>query len=139
MRSAVVWFWKKIFVLNSVEKNVLLIAICLLTSLSCLFFCSFFVVAKDLCASSFGSDLKCQRCPFDVGYGPHARQHLCGTPSDCVYVRVCVCVSYSHPNCQAAPMGARDSEQTKTNWGCAITCFLPLTVSHLVREVIVIV
>lgn len=67
---------EKAFVVNSVE-NVLLIAICLLTSLSCQFFCSSFVVAKDLSTSSFASYLKCQRCSFDVDYRPHARQHLC--------------------------------------------------------------
>ncbi|KAL4642199.1 hypothetical protein GN956_G11096 [Arapaima gigas] len=33
-------------------------------------------VAKDLPVSSFASYLKCQRCPFDVDYRPHVRQHL---------------------------------------------------------------
>lgn len=67
------------------RKNVLLNALCLLTSLSCQFFCSAFVVAKDLCASSFVSDLRCQRCPFDVECRPHTRHHLCsshGAPVD---------------------------------------------------------
>lgn len=41
-------------------------------SLSCRFFCSFFVVAKDLSASSFASYLKCQRCSFEVYYRSHA-------------------------------------------------------------------
>lgn len=58
-------------------KNVLLNALCLLTSLSCQFFCSAFVVAKDLCASSFVSNLRCQRCPFDVERTPPIRYHLC--------------------------------------------------------------
>lgn len=61
------------------RKNVLLNALCLLTSLSCQFFCSAFVVAKDLCASSFVSDLRCQRCPFDVECRPHTRHHLCSS------------------------------------------------------------
>ena len=70
------------------RKNVLLNALCLLTSLSCQFFCSAFVVAKDLCASSFVSDLRCQRCPFDVECRPHTRHHLCSLRSAPVNVLV---------------------------------------------------
>lgn len=77
------------------RKNVLLNALCLLTSLSCQFFCSAFVVAKDLCASSFVSDLRCQRCPFDVECRPHMRHHLCssrGAPfSVLAYVWIAAC------------------------------------------------
>lgn len=69
----------KTFVVNSAERNVLLNVLCLLTSLSCQFFCSAFVVAKDLCASSFVSNLRCQRCPFDVECRPHIRHHLCSS------------------------------------------------------------
>lgn len=76
------------------RKNVLLNALCLLTSLSCQFFCSAFVVAKDLCASSFVSDLRCQRCPFDVECRPHTRHHLCsssGAPRECYSALACIC------------------------------------------------
>lgn len=59
------------------KKHVLLNTLCLLTSLSCHFFCSAFVVAKDLCASSFASDRRCQGCPFDVDGTLHSRRHLC--------------------------------------------------------------
>lgn len=72
------------------RKNVLLNALCLLTSLSCQFFCSVFVVAKDLCASSFVSDLRCQRCPFDVECRPHTRHHLCSSHSAPVDLLVCL-------------------------------------------------
>lgn len=72
------------------RKNVLLNALCLLTSLSCQFFCSAFVVAKDLCASSFVSDPRCQRCPFDVECRPHMRHHLCSSLSAPVDVLVCL-------------------------------------------------
>lgn len=65
------------------KKNVLLNALCLLTSLSCQFFCSAFVVAKDLCASSFVSNRRCQRCPFDVECRPHTRHHLCSSECAC--------------------------------------------------------
>lgn len=83
----VVWEEKSFVVDSAPQKNVLLNALCLLTSLSCQFFCSAFVVAKDLCASSFASDPRCQRCPFDVECRPHTRHHLCS--SACVCVRVC--------------------------------------------------
>ncbi len=61
-----------------------------MTSLSCQFFCSAFVMAKDLCASSFVSDLRCQRCPFDVECRPHTRHHLCISRSEPVSVLACL-------------------------------------------------
>lgn len=73
------------------KRHVLLNALCLLTSLSCQFFCSAFVVAKDLCASSFVSDRRCQGCPFDVDCTLHTRRHLC-SPSrmlQCAGLHVC--------------------------------------------------